>query len=151
MEAAKIFLARPGTMSFEDYWLRLYVMLSRVRTVDNMLLYGLPPREFFEAGPPVWIVQGVERLEKMALRRESLSAVEEALEYMGWGGDEGEAGAEAGESDREELLLPRPGPGAMVALRVKVFGQFLATFLEMWIMARVRVLMRRQGISWVAG
>ena len=52
MDAAKIFLARPGTMGYEDWWLRLYVMLNRVRTVESMLLYGVPPCEIFEAGPP---------------------------------------------------------------------------------------------------
>jgi hypothetical protein len=52
MNAANMNLARPPTMSSDDdYWLHLYVMLSRVRTVGRLLLFGMPEQGF----PPSFI------------------------------------------------------------------------------------------------
>ena len=47
MNAANMNLTRPPTMSSDDdYWLHLYVMLSRVRTVGRLLLFGMPEQGF---------------------------------------------------------------------------------------------------------
>ena len=39
-------------VSAETKWLAYYVMLSRVRSLDNFLCHGLPEREMLESGPP---------------------------------------------------------------------------------------------------
>ena len=38
MDAAKIFLTRPGTMSHEDWWFHVYVMLSHARKTTELTL-----------------------------------------------------------------------------------------------------------------
>jgi hypothetical protein len=68
MDAAIIMLNRQGNMSNEDWWLHVYVMLSRVRTIDQMFLFGLPEKSFFRSGPPGWIAEGLRHLEAMATR-----------------------------------------------------------------------------------
>ena len=35
-----------------DYWLHLYVMLSRATRLDDLLLVRAPPVEFLKNGPP---------------------------------------------------------------------------------------------------
>ena len=70
MDAAVMMLTKPGTMSEEDWWLHVYVMLSRVRTARQILVYGLPPKQLFERGPPSFIEQGLARLTAMATSRE---------------------------------------------------------------------------------
>ena len=70
MDAAVMMLTKPGTMSAEDWWLHVYVMLSRVRTARQILVYGLPPKQLFERGPPSFIEQGLARLTAMATSRE---------------------------------------------------------------------------------
>ena len=82
MDSATMFLERPGNMSHEDWWLHVYVMLSRVRTADQILVYGLPPRALFEQGPPRYIRDGLERLEKMAAaHRPRVTAARSALNW----------------------------------------------------------------------
>ena len=36
----------------DDYWLHLYVMLSRATTLEDLLLVRAPPVEFLKSGPP---------------------------------------------------------------------------------------------------
>ena len=38
--------------SDDEWWLNLYVMFSRVTTMEDMLLLRPPPRELLERGPP---------------------------------------------------------------------------------------------------
>ena len=71
MDAAVMMLTRPGTMSEEDWWLHVYVMLSRVRTARQILVYGLPSKQLFERGPPPFIEHGLARLTAMAKTKES--------------------------------------------------------------------------------
>ena len=68
MDAATILLTRPSYMSMDDWWMHLYVMLSRVRTSAHMLVYDLPPKEMFERGPPEWVRHGLQRLEDIAAK-----------------------------------------------------------------------------------
>ena len=53
-------------MSECDYWRAVYVLMSRPRTLARSLYIGLPPREFFEAGPPEELVKTLERYENLA-------------------------------------------------------------------------------------
>jgi hypothetical protein len=50
MDACKMFLPKPGWLHEDDYWMHLYVMLSRVRCSDGVVAYGLPAKEIFEQG-----------------------------------------------------------------------------------------------------
>ena len=40
-----------------DYWLHLYVMLSRATRLDDLLLVRAPPVEFLKNGPPKDLVR----------------------------------------------------------------------------------------------
>ena len=42
-------------MNDEQWWFCVYVILSRVRHIGHLLLYGLPPKSLFESGPPAWL------------------------------------------------------------------------------------------------
>ena len=45
MDHCVMMLDRPHIkMSYDDWWLHIYVMLSRVRTASKLLFYGLPPK-----------------------------------------------------------------------------------------------------------
>ena len=48
-------------MQDADWWLHLYVMLSRATCMENMLLLRPPPRELLEAGPPPSVKRALER------------------------------------------------------------------------------------------
>ena len=67
MDAAQMILTPPTNMGKEDWWLHVYVMLSRVRAAKQVLIFGeLPPQWLFEEGPPKWIVEGLSKLQHMA-------------------------------------------------------------------------------------
>ena len=82
MDAAMMMLDKPGTMTFEDWWLHVYVMLSRVRTARQILIFGLPPKSLFEMGPPKFIAAGLARLRDMARRQ--LARIASASIEMGF-------------------------------------------------------------------
>ena len=52
MDSVIIMLSKGSMMSIDDWWLHIYVMLSRVRTIEQMLLYGMPDKSLFKTGPP---------------------------------------------------------------------------------------------------
>ena len=81
MDAAAIFLGRPRNMSEDDYWMHLYVMLSRVRMSENIMAYELPPMNVFTRGPPGWVREGMDRLEGLAT--ETQPAVAAARRRLG--------------------------------------------------------------------
>ena len=82
MDAATMTLERPANMSPDDWWLHLYVMLSRVRVAHRVLVYDLPPWEILERGPPDYVKEGVRRFESMMPASRDL-ARQRAREY-GW-------------------------------------------------------------------
>ena len=63
MGAALICMAKPGNMDDHDYWMHLYVMISRVRRGDGLLAIDVPPVRAFERGRLPWVIEGIERLE----------------------------------------------------------------------------------------
>ena len=48
MDSCIMLLSRYGNMGMDDWWLHVYVMLSRVRTAAQILVYGLPDKSLFE-------------------------------------------------------------------------------------------------------
>ena len=63
-------LRRAGGLEDDDWWLAIYVMLSRARKLTNMILMGLTPQveDLLRRGPPANLIQVTERLEKAADR-----------------------------------------------------------------------------------
>ena len=68
-------LRRAGGMENDIWWLNVYVMLSRARKLDNLILVGLTPqiRELLEAGPPAYIRQKI-----LTLQAKSMSTLRHA-------------------------------------------------------------------------
>ena len=63
-------LRRAGGLEDDDWWLAIYVMLSRARKLTNMILIGLTPQveDLLSRGPPTNLIKFTERLEKAAKR-----------------------------------------------------------------------------------
>ena len=51
-------------MKEDQWWLRLYVMLSRATCMDDTLLLRPPPRALLETGPPHSVRAALERFEE---------------------------------------------------------------------------------------
>ncbi len=83
MDTATMTLAKPPNMNEDDWWLHVYVMLSRVRVAHRILVYELPPRELFERGPPAFVQSGVRRFERIMEDRTRSVAERLAVEF-GW-------------------------------------------------------------------
>ena len=137
MDAAQMILSAPTNMGKEDWWLHVYVMLSRVRTAKRCLIFGeLPPQWLFEQGPPQWIVESLSRLQQMADRfGDHVSAAKQKLGWPQSGGPtstdvssrptEARSGAQQGASiqerhGREAIGLKRPPEPSSEVPRSKV-------------------------------
>jgi hypothetical protein len=61
-------LRRAGGLDDDDWWLAIYVMLSRARKLKNMILLGFTAQveELLRRGPPENLIQVTERLEEVA-------------------------------------------------------------------------------------
>jgi hypothetical protein len=61
-------LRRAGGLDDDDWWLAIYVMLSRARKLDNMILVGFTTQveELLRRGPPENLIKVTERLEDIA-------------------------------------------------------------------------------------
>ena len=55
MGALTAMLDKTYGMGADAWWFHVYVILSRVRHIGHLLLYGLPPKSLFERGPPAWL------------------------------------------------------------------------------------------------
>ena len=82
MDSATMFLQRPGNMNEDDWWLHVYVMIGWVRTSPQILVYGLPPLSLFQRGPPSFLAEGMNRLERLAAQHAILAR--RAREALGW-------------------------------------------------------------------
>ena len=60
--------ARLPELSDDNWWLHLYVMFSRVTSLENLLLLRPPPRELLERGPPEAIVERLKEFQQRAQR-----------------------------------------------------------------------------------
>eukprot|EP00973_Karenia_brevis_P027774 3828243-Karenia_brevis.AAC.1 len=64
-------------MSAEVHWLACYVMLSRARSLEGLLILRLASRSELSAGAPSYLVDAVERL--LQLERDSMGKVRDHL------------------------------------------------------------------------
>ena len=62
-------LRRAGGIGDDDWWLAIYVMLSRARRLTNILLVGFTEQveELLRRGPPTRLISVTEMLENRAL------------------------------------------------------------------------------------
>ena len=56
----------PNPKDDDDWWLELYVMLSRATRLEDILLVRAPPSEFLSRGPPAWLRKQVDQFAKRA-------------------------------------------------------------------------------------
>lgn len=47
----------------DDWWLNLYVALSRATCLSDLLIYRSPPKSFFDQGPPAYLRECLATLE----------------------------------------------------------------------------------------
>ena len=81
-DAAMLFMGKPGNMDADDYWMHLYVMISRVRRSAGLLAFDVPALRVFERGPPAWVVEA-----SRSLRRRPLTVWLTSGELVSsWGG-----------------------------------------------------------------
>ena len=61
-------LRRAGGLCDDDWWLAIYVMLSRAQKLTNLILVGLTEQveDLLRRGPPTRLIQVTEMLEKRA-------------------------------------------------------------------------------------
>jgi len=84
-------LAKPAGMKASEYWFNVYLMLSRSRCLDpsRVMLFDLPPKEFFEAGPPIELVKALREFE--AIEADTRAFAKRVRAYMqehhGWPAD----------------------------------------------------------------
>jgi hypothetical protein len=73
----------PKNLPPEALWLAHYVILSRPRSLANLLSFGLPSRKVLEAGPPKAITEAFQRLfgDKIEKTKEACA---EARRELGW-------------------------------------------------------------------
>ena len=73
----------PTNLSPEALWLTHYVILSRPRSLSNLVSFGLPSRKVLESGPPQAIIDTFERLfgDRIASTKEACIA---ARRELGW-------------------------------------------------------------------
>ena len=47
----------------DDYWLNLYVAMSRATRLSDLFIYRSPPKSFFDQGPPAYLRDFLRELE----------------------------------------------------------------------------------------
>ena len=64
IDCARLFTQGKQGMSDGQWWLHLYVMLSRATCLEDMLLLRPPPRELLERGPPATVKAALQQFEE---------------------------------------------------------------------------------------
>ena len=65
-----------------NYWLNIYVMLSRAVALENLLILRCPPKTFFDTGPPKYLRDFLEDIE--AVEAKTMAAARAAATTMGF-------------------------------------------------------------------
>jgi len=73
----------PKSLSQEQKWLAIYVMLSRAPSFAQILSHGLPDRTVIEAGPPQELCKNIELAIGDKLKDSEL-AMTAAMQFLGW-------------------------------------------------------------------
>ncbi len=58
----------------DAFWSAMYVLLSRVTRMEDMLLLRCPPKSFFDAGPPAYLKSFLQKLHDKDGKNRSRSA-----------------------------------------------------------------------------
>lgn len=70
-------LAKPTGTSREDFWMSLYVLLSRVTSLEQILIFRLPSMSQCIGGPPSWLQSELARLSD--LQRTTVASIDQRL------------------------------------------------------------------------
>ena len=73
-------MERAPRWSLDDHWLSCYVMISRARTLEGLLLLRLATREELNRGAPAYLLTEIDRL--LNLEQESTKALEEYIRTL---------------------------------------------------------------------
>ena len=65
-----------------NYWLNVYVMLSRGIALNNLLILKCPPKTFFDEGPPKYLREFLTEIED--LKSQTTRAAKEAAKKLGF-------------------------------------------------------------------
>ena len=76
------YLHKPQSMDEGDHWLATYVLLSRATKLDDLLISGLPPLEFFQHGPGGTLQKHIADFEKRA--KQDAAKADAMLKSLGW-------------------------------------------------------------------
>ncbi|MAF76427.1 MAG: hypothetical protein CMF17_11365 [Idiomarinaceae bacterium] len=79
-EANVVDMAKPPCMTDEEHWLANYVMISRARSLDGLLILRLPQRAHMTRGAPKYLADEVDRL--LRLERRSVVALRKRLALL---------------------------------------------------------------------
>ena len=73
----------PPNLPSKTKWLATYVMLSRPRSLQNLISFGLPERSLLEAGPPADLVECLDEL-FAGKEKETEIKIAKARASLGW-------------------------------------------------------------------
>ena len=81
-------LRRAGGLGDDDWWLAIYVMLSRARKLTNLILVGLTEQveDLLRRGPPtrlIWVTEMLEQRAQITLARYSDAVADGSVETHG--------------------------------------------------------------------
>ncbi len=76
------YLQKPPMMHQGDHWLATYVLLSRATKLDDLLISGLPPLEFFQQGPGGTLQKHIADFEERA--KQDAAKADAMLKSLGW-------------------------------------------------------------------
>ena len=76
------YLQKLPIMHEGDHWLATYVLLSRATKLDDLLISGLPPLEFFQQGPGGTLQKHIADFEERA--KQDAAKADAMLKSLGW-------------------------------------------------------------------
>jgi hypothetical protein len=80
LEAILLDLAKPNKMGRDELWMSLFVLLSRVPSFDDLIIYRLPARDAFNGGPPPFLQEEMQRL--ASLQQSTVSHLDKELQHL---------------------------------------------------------------------
>ena len=108
MDDVFAFLEKSQSASRPDWWLNVYVMLSRARTLEGLHLWSLPDRSFFEEGPPKKLADALQLLYDEAYNQNTKCT--DAMRRLPWARGSIDAFLAVERRVRESNTPPLPSP-----------------------------------------